>query len=120
MLPLGHRHLWDEEQRLVRLHDKKPVFTRLLESIPWESFRTLLGKGHSQERKSNAGRKRIVSLNLLKILVLQQLLNLSDEEIEIKVYDRRSFGKFVALGVMNSILDVTTVFFLERDSIRQS
>lgn len=51
---------------------------------------------------------------------MQQLLNLSDEEIEFQVDDRRSFGKFVVLGVMNSILDVTTVFFLESDSIRQS
>jgi IS5 family transposase len=43
-----------------------------------ESFRSLLDKGYANERKSNAGRKRIDPLILSKMLVLQLLLNLSD------------------------------------------
>ena len=46
---------------------------------------------------------------LFKMLVLQQLHNLSDEELEFQVNDRRSFEKFVGLGVMHSIPDATTV-----------
>jgi IS5 family transposase len=49
------------------------------------------------------------------MLVLQQLFNLSEEELEFQVNDRRSFEEFVALGVMNTISDVTTIaFFRER------
>ena len=49
------------------------------------------------------------------MLVLQQLFNLSDEELEFQVNDRRSFEDFVGLGVMNSIPDATTVaYFHER------
>lgn len=49
------------------------------------------------------------------MLVLQQLFNLSDEEVEFQVNDRRTFEKFVGLGVMNDIPDATTVaFFRER------
>jgi IS5 family transposase len=49
------------------------------------------------------------------MLILQQLFNLSDEEVDFQVNDRRSFEEFVALGVMNSIPDATTVaFFRER------
>ena len=49
------------------------------------------------------------------MLVLQQLFNISDEELEFQVNDRRSFEEFVGLGVMNSIPDATTVaFFRER------
>ena len=71
--------------------------------------------GYMQERKSNAGRKRIDPLVLFKMLVLQQLFNLSDEEIEFQVNDRRSFEEFIGLGVMNDIPDATTVaFFRER------
>jgi len=81
----------------------------------WESFRLLLDKGYSQQRKSNAGRKRINPLILFKMLVLQQLFNLSYDEIEFQVNDRRSFEEFVGLGVMNDIPDATTVaFFTER------
>ena len=43
------------------------------------------------------------------MLVLQQLFNLSDEELEFQVNDRRSFKEFVGLGVMNLILDATSV-----------
>ncbi len=112
---MGQRGFWDEQQRVAKLQERKPVLTRLTESIPWESFRPLLDKGYSQERKSNAGRKRIDPLILFKMLVLQQLFNLSDEEVEFQVNDRRSFEKFVGLGVMNDIPDATTVaFFRER------
>ena len=49
------------------------------------------------------------------ILVLQQLFNLSDDETEFQVNDRRSFEEFVGLGVMNDISDATTLaFFRER------
>ena len=71
---------------------------RLSETIPWESFRPLLEKGYIQERKSNAGRKRIDPVILFKMLVLQQLFNLSDEELELQVNDRRSFLDCVRLG----------------------
>ena len=47
------------------------------------------------------------------MLVLQQLFNLSDEEVEFQVNDRRSFEEFVCLGVMNDIPDATTIAFLE-------
>ena len=119
MLSMGQRGFWDEQQRVAKLQEKKPVLTRLTESIPWESFRPLLDKGYSQERKSNAGRKRIDPLILFKMLVLQQLFNLSDEEVEFQVNDRRSFEKFVGLGVMNDIPDATTVAFF-RERLRKS
>ena len=112
---MGQKGFWDEQERVSKLKNKKPVLTCLSESIPWEAFRPLLDKGYSQERKSNAGPKRIDPLILFKMLVLQQLFNLSDEEVEFQVNDRRSFEEFVGLGVMNDIPDATTVaFFIER------
>ncbi|MCX5968303.1 MAG: hypothetical protein NTV57_11785 [Cyanobacteria bacterium] len=68
---------WDEQQRVTKLQDKKPVLKSLVDSIPWELFRPLLDKDYEHERKSNAGRKRIDPLILFKMLVLQQLFNLS-------------------------------------------
>jgi len=112
---VGQRGFWDEEQRVTKLQDKKPVLKRLADSIPWESFRPILDQGYAQERKSNAGRKRIDPLILFKMLILQQLFNLSDDELEFQVNDRRSFEEFVGLGIMNSIPDATTIgFFRER------
>ncbi len=112
---MGQRGFWDEQQRVERLREKKPILRRLSESIPWEAFRALLDQGYPQERKSNAGRKWIDPLILFKMLVLQQLFNLSDEELEFQVNDRRSFEESIGLGVMNNIPDATTIaFFRER------
>ena len=115
MLTMGQKGIWDEQKRVSKLKNKKPVLTCLLKTIPWEAFRPLLDKRYNQERKSNAGRKRIDHLILFKKLVPQQLFNLSDEAVEFQVNDRRSFEEFVGLGVMNDIPDATTVaFFRER------
>jgi hypothetical protein len=69
---MGQRGFWDEQQKVSKLQDKKPVLRRLADSIPWESFRQLLERGYTQEHK------RIDPLILFKMLVLQQLFNLSE------------------------------------------
>jgi len=100
---------------LKKLERKKPSLERLSTAIPWEDFRPLLESFFQQERKSPVGCKRINVIIMFKILVLQQLHNLSDEELEFQVNDRRSFGRFVGLGTMYSIPDATTVaLFKER------
>jgi IS5 family transposase len=82
--------------------------------VPWEAFRSLLEQAYEIERKSPAGRKRIDPLILLKMLILQQLFNLSDSELEFQVNDRRSFEKFIGLGIMDTIPDATTVAFFRK------
>ncbi len=112
---MGQRGFWDEEKRTQHLQRNKLTIATLSETIPWDAFRPLLEQGYSGERKSNAGRKRIDPIILFKMLVLQQLFNLSDEELEFQVNDRLSFEEFVGLGVMNTIPDATTIaFFRER------
>ncbi|WP_233130369.1 IS5 family transposase, partial [Synechococcus sp. 1G10] len=112
---MGQRGFWDEEQRIHKLHQKNPTLTALSEAIPWDSFRPLIEQGYCSERKNNAGRKRIDPIILFRMLMLQQLFNLSDEALEFQVNDRRSFEEFVGLGVMDTIPDATTVaFFRER------
>ena len=52
---------------------------------------------------------------MFRMLILQQLYNLSDEQLEYQVNDRRSFEEFVDLGIMDSIPDAKTVWlFRER------
>ena len=67
----------------------------------------------------NAGCIRIDPLILFKMLVLQQLFNLSDEEVEFQVNDRRSFEEFVRLGVMNDNPTQLQCLFLESVSVRR-
>ena len=45
----------------------------------------------ANEKKSNAGRKPIDVIVMFRMLVLQSLYNLSDEQVEYEVRDRLSF-----------------------------
>ena len=97
--------IWDEQQIVSKLQEKKPVLKRLSDSIPWESISPFLDQGYVLKRKSNSGRKRIDPLILFKILVLQQHVNLNDEVLQFQMNYKRSFEEFVGLAVMNSISD---------------
>jgi len=62
------------------------------------------------ERKSNAGRKPWDEIVMFKVIVLQQLYNLSDDQIEYQIRDRLSFMRFLDLGVEDPVPDAKTVW----------
>ena len=106
---MGQGGFWDEVRRMEKIERLQPSLQRMKELIPLESFRPLLMRGYVQDWKSNAGRKPIDPVMMFRMMVLQQLYNLSDEEVEYQVNDRRSFEDFFGLGIMDSIPDAKTV-----------
>ena len=106
------------EQRYQKLESKKTLLMRLDEQIPWEEFRPLLEQIHDKPRKSNAGRKPMDVLVMFKMLVLQQLYNISDEDLEYQVNDRLSFMKILGLTLADAVPDATTVW-LFRHQLKQ-
>ena len=81
--------------------------------VPWEMFRgdiEAVVLTADEARKSNAGRKPIDALVLLRMLVLQSLYNLSDDQIEYQVRDRLSFMRFLGLGLEDAVPDATTLW----------
>jgi IS5 family transposase len=62
------------------------------------------------ERKSNAGRKPYDAILKFKVLVLQSLYNLSDEQTELMIRDRLSFMRFLDLGLEDPVPDATTIW----------
>jgi IS5 family transposase len=112
---MGQRSFFDVEDRLQSVSKMGDPLERLATTIPWESFRRLLARVHEKERKSNAGRKPIDVVLMFKVLILQTLYNLSDEQVEYQIRDRLSFARFLGLGIEDSVPDATTVWnFRER------
>ena len=107
MLQSGFFDLQDRYKKLSELGDP---LERLNETIPWEAFRPVLSKAHNKQRKSKAGRKPYDSLLLFKILILQSLYNLSDEQMEYQIRDRLSFMRFLELRMEDKVPDATTVW----------
>ena len=107
---MGQKGFWDFEARQHKLERKKDFLIRLRQMVPWETFRPLLTQIREKPCKSNAGRKPIDALLLFKMLVLQKLYNISDEDLEYQVNDRLSFIQFLGLGLEDSVPDATTVW----------
>jgi IS5 family transposase len=83
--------------------------------IDWEAFRPELKRVHEKDKKSQVGVKPFDVVLMLKILVLQQLHNLSDEVTEYQIWDRFSFMSFLGLQLEDRVPDSKTVWtFRER------
>ena len=115
---MGQKGFWDVEDRQQKLEQKKSLLNQLNQLVPWESFRPILMQIHDKPRKSQAGRPPTDVLLLFKMLVLQKLYNISDEELEYQVNDRLSFMQFLGLGLEDTVPDATTVW-LFREQLQQ-
>jgi IS5 family transposase len=106
---------FDIEERTAKLTEMGDPLVGLNAQIDWEAFRRELDRVHEKPRKSHAGAKAIDVVLMFKILVLQQLHNLSDDRIEYQVRDRLSFMRFLGLQLEARVPDAKTVWlFRER------
>jgi transposase, IS5 family len=109
---------FDADRRLAALSAKGDPLEAISALMPWESFRgdiEAVVLTPDEARKSNAGRKPIDAIVMFRMLVLQSLYNLSDEQVEFQVRDRLSFTRFLGLGLEDGVPDGTTLWlFRER------
>ena len=101
---------FDLDERYEALSKQGDPLQVLDSSLPWSTFRRVLKKIHKGERKSNAGRKPYDPILMFKILILQSLYNLSDEQAEYQIRDRLSFMRFLGLGLEDRVPDATTIW----------
>ena len=81
-----------------------------LKVIDFESFRPTLTEGMKKERKSSAGRHPFDNVMMFKVLVLQRLFNLSDDQTEYQITDRISFQRFLGLSLGEKVPDAKTIW----------
>jgi transposase, IS5 family len=81
--------------------------------VPWASFRADIEAvvlTAVDMKKNSAGRKPADAIVMFRMLVLQALHNLSDEQAEYQVRDRLSFSRFLRLGIEDGVPDATTLW----------
>ena len=91
----------------------------LSNAIDWEMFRSLLTKATRKERKGPGGRPAIDVLVKFRMLVVQRLYDLSDEELEFQVADRITFRAFVGLTLADDVPDAKTIWEF-RETLQKS
>lgn len=112
---MGQQGFWDFEDRHQKLQEKKEFLLDLDKLVPWDTFRPILEQVYDKPRKSKAGRPPTDVVLMFKLLILQQMYNISDDELEYQVNDRLSFMRFLHLGLEDRVPDAKTVWsFRER------
>ena len=110
---MGQLGLFDADRRLSALSEKGDPLEAIERLIPWENFRADIEAvvlTADEARKSPAGRKPFDAILMFRMLILQSLYNLSDEQVEYQVRDRLSFTRFLGLGIEDCIPDGTTLW----------
>jgi IS5 family transposase len=102
--------LFDWQTRFEQLDKGGDPLVKLNEVVDWELFRYDLEKVRRKDRKSNAGRKPFDVILMFKILILQSLYNLSDDQLEFQIRDRLSFMRFLGLGLGQTVPDAKTTW----------
>ena len=110
---MGQFGFFDADRRLAAISAKGDPLEMIARVVPFDSFRAEIEAAvltPVAEKKSNAGRKPIDVLVMFRMLMLQSLYNLSDEQVEYQVRDRLSFTRFLRLGIEDRIPDGTTLW----------
>ena len=102
--------LFDQQEILHRRDAKGDILARLSSVVEWTSFEPIIKKALSKERRSPAGRKSYPPLLMFKVLILQSLYNMSDDDAENIVDDRLTFRRFVGLEGSEKSPDATTIW----------
>lgn len=105
------RGFFDEQEKLEKLNKLQDPLNKLSNKIDFELFReTLNGIYQKTERKSEAGAKPYDYVLMFKVLILQRLYNLSDEQTEFQLNDRITFQRFVGLEFSHKVPDTNTLW----------
>lgn len=102
--------LLDWQIRFKQLDKAGDPLPKLQTLVDWKLFRRDLEPVRDKERKSSAGRKPFDVVLMFKVLILQSLYNLSDEQTEFQIRDRLSFMRFLGLSLGDAVPDAKTIW----------
>jgi transposase, IS5 family len=109
-------NLFYTDKDLVRNEDKrkaiKDTLSDLKESTPWEIFLPIMQKAFRKKAPKAPGGRPAFSLTvMMKILILQRVYNLSDQQMEYQILDRNSFKEFLGLKADSIVPDEKTIWY---------
>ncbi len=110
---------FDLDDRYAALSKAGDPLVRLKEIVPFEAFRHRLEKALNRSDRARGGRPPYDCVLMFKVLVLQALYNLSDDQAEFQIGDRLSFMRFLDMGLSDKAPDAKTIW-LFRELLTQA
>ena len=114
----GQPGFWDLDERYQRLSAVGDPLEKLNAIIPWPVFEKPLAKALKRSDGSKGGRPAFPAVLMFKILVLQALYNLSDDQAEFVIQDRLSFMRFLGLSLSQKVPDAKTIWLFRESLVR--
>jgi transposase, IS5 family len=115
---VGQRGLFDAEARLRALSAAGDPLERLRSVVDFELFRVDLEAALVRADRSRGGRPPYDAVLMFRILVLQTLYTLSDDQTEYQLRDRLSFMRFVGLALHEAVPDAKTIWLFREQLTR--
>jgi hypothetical protein len=110
--------LFDLQDRYRELSRTGDPLERLSAVMSFEVFRPALAAALGRKARTKGGRPPMDAVVMFKILVLQALYGLSDEQAEYQVRDRLSFMRFLGLSLADRVPDRTTIWLYRETLVK--
>ena len=101
---------FDLADRLAGLSKTGDPLERLAQVVDFEIFRPELDLALRRSDRAKGGRPATDAVLMFKILVLQALYGMSDEQAEFQIQDRLTFMRFLGLGLGDRVPDYSTIW----------
>ena len=111
--------LFDKAMRLEELHAMGDPLAKLDAVIDWMLFAAVFERLPKAEPKGLGGRPAFAPAMMFKALVIQNLYQLSDQQLEFQITDRLSFKRFLGLTDADKSPDEKT-FWAFRETLTRN
>ena len=106
----GQPGFFDLDERYANLSKTGDPLERLASVVDFEVFRPELDRALGRSDRSKGGRPPMDAVLMFKVLVLQALYGMSDEQAEFQIRDRLTFMRFLGLGLGDPVPDYSTIW----------
>jgi IS5 family transposase len=106
----GQPGFFDLDERYASLSAASDPLARLLAVVDFELFRDELEAALDRSDRARGGRPPYDAVLMFKVLVLQTLYTLSDDQTEYQIKDRLSFMRFLGLALEDRVPDAKTIW----------
>lgn len=99
----------DAEKRLAVISKLGDPLEKLSNAIDFEAFRPAICAAFEKESLDTGGEVPFDCVSMFKVLVLQRVYNLSDDEMAFRLKDSLSFMRFINVGVKDKKPDAKAI-----------
>lgn len=109
---------FDTDERLRWLSQAGDPLERLAAVVDFELFRAELEAALKRSDGAKGGRPAYDAVLMFRVLVLQTLYTLSDDQAEYQLRDRLSFMRFAGLSLADPVPDAKTIWLFREQLVR--